>query len=516
MHGVLEGFQTAISPQLLLAAFIGCFAGTLVGVLPGIGSTAGAALVVPLTYTLSPTASLTMIASIYAGSMYGGSTTSVLMNMPGEASSVVATIDGYQMARKGRAGAALSVMAVGSFIAGTVGLILVSGFAPLFANVSLKFGPQDYFALAAGGLVVLARMSGGSAMSGLFPMMIGIALATVGQDAISGTNRFTFGHYQMALGIDLVPVAVGVYGLSELIFLLEDKTTGGKVIAPKMRELWPTRQEWRRSFAPWFRGSFIGFIFGLLPGPSGTLSSFASYRMERAVSKHRDELGTGAVEGIAGPEAANNSAAIGALVPVMSLGVPFSATLAVMISAMIAQGITPGPLLVTQHPDVFWGVVVAMYIGNVMLLVLNLPLVGIWVSILRLPQRVLLPCIAVVSVIGAYGLRESYIDVYVLLACGVMGYVLRKFDFSMASLVVGLVLGPLIEKNFREGLTLSHGSMSYFVSSPFSLVVWIVVALLVFWKLFSRFFRKGKGTSIGPTGDVERDAEIIEAAAADS
>jgi putative tricarboxylic transport membrane protein len=518
MHDLAQGFQVAISPELLLAAFIGCFAGTLLGVLPGLGSTAGAALVLPLTYTLSPTASLTMIASIYAGSMYGGSTTSVLMNMPGEASSVVATIDGYQMTRKGRAGAALSIMAVGSFIAGTVGLILVSVFAPMFANVSLEFGPPEYFALAAGGLVVLARMSGGSAMSGLFPMMIGVVLATIGQDAISGTNRFTFGHYQLALGVNLVPIAVGVYGLSELIFLLEERASGGKVVAPRMREMFPTRQEWKRSVAPWTRGSFIGFLFGLLPGPSGTLSSFASYRVERAVSKHRHELGTGAVEGIAGPEAANNSAAIGALVPVMSLGIPFSATLAVMISAMIAQGITPGPLLVTQHPDVFWGVVVAMYIGNIMLLILNLPLVGLWVSILRIPQRLLLPGIAIISVIGAYGLRESMVDVYVLLAAGVLGYVLRKLDFSMASLVVGLVLGPLIEKNFREGLTLSHGSLTYFVSSPFSATVWIVVALITFWTLFSRFFfRKGNGGSGAgsltddPTEDGTVEATITRA-----
>jgi putative tricarboxylic transport membrane protein len=478
LDGLLLGFEGALTPELLLAAFIGALVGTLVGLLPGLGSVAGAALVLPLVYSMEPAAALVVIAAVYAGTMYGGSTTSVLMNMPGEASAVVATFDGYPMTRKGRAGAALSVMAVGSFIAGTIALVLVTLLAPLLARSALAFGPAEYFALTLGGLLVLARLGGGSPMSGLLPMIIGLALSTVGQEAITGNFRFTFDVTELSVGIGIVPIAVGVFGIAELMTALEDRTPGGRrPVAPRLRELFPNREEWRRSWAPWGRGSILGFLFGLLPGPSGVLSTFAAYRVEKAVSKHRDELGTGAVEGIAAPEAANNAASMGSLIPVLSLGIPFSATLAVMISAMITMGVQPGPLLAEQRPDIFWGVIVSLYVANVMLLVLNLPLVGVWVSILRIPQKYLIPGIVVIAVIGGYSVRGSMVDVYVLLAAGIVGYVLRKLDFSMASLIIGLVLGPLIEKHLREGLFLSRGELSYFVSTPISITVWSLVLL---------------------------------------
>jgi putative tricarboxylic transport membrane protein len=494
LEGLQLGFETALAFELLFAALLGALLGTLIGVLPGLGPVAGAALVLPMTFSLSPAAGLTVIAAVYAGSMYGGSTTSVLMNIPGEAASVVAAIDGYEMTKKGRAGAALSIMAVGSFIAGTVSLVLVSFFAPVVSRSALAFGPAESLALTAGGLLLLARLSGGSAASGLLPMALGLLLGTIGQEAVSGSYRYVYGADALVLGISLVPVAVGLFGISEIVIALQNRVRGGRPPkAPAMRELMPTRQEWKRSFAPWGRGSLLGFGFGLLPGPSGTLSSFAAYRLEKAVSKNRKELGTGAVEGIAGPEAANNAASISSLVPVLSLGIPFSATLAVMISAMMIQGVPPGPLLISQNPEVFWGVIAAMYIANVMLLVLNLPLVGVWVSILRIPQSYLMPGIVIVSVIGAYSVRNSMLDVYVLLGAAVVGYVMRKLGLSLASLVVGLVLGPLIEKHLREGLFLSNGDATYFVSTPISLTIWVLVLLVVLGSATAKHLRRNSG-----------------------
>jgi putative tricarboxylic transport membrane protein len=528
LEGLQLGFDAALGIELLLAAFMGALLGTLIGVLPGLGPVAGAALVLPLTFSLSPAAGLTVIAAVYAGSMYGGSTTSVLMNIPGEASSVVAAIDGYQMTKRGRAGAALSIMAVGSFIAGTVSLVLVSFFAPVVSKSALAFGPAESFALTAGGLLLLARLAGGSLASGLLPMAFGLLLGTVGQEAVSGTYRYVYGADSLVLGISLVPVAVGLFGISELVIALQNRVKGSRPPqAPALRELMPTRQEWKRSLAPWGRGSLLGFGFGLLPGPSGTLSSFASYRLEKAVSKHRKELGTGAVEGIAGPEAANNAASISSLVPVLSLGIPFSATLAVMISAMMIQGVPPGPLLISQNPEVFWGVIAAMYIANVMLLVLNLPLVGVWVSILRIPQTYLMPGIVVVSVIGAYSVRNSMLDVYVLLGAAAVGYVMRKLGLSLASLVVGLVLGPLIEKHLREGLFLSNGEIGYFVSTPLSLSIWAVVVLVTFATAIAAILRRrphppldgpppaaAAGPVTGSPGSPEPRADAPEALAA--
>jgi putative tricarboxylic transport membrane protein len=490
IEGLLYGLELVFTPELLLAAFIGAAAGTAIGVLPGLGPVAGAAIILPLTFTLPPAAGLIMIAGVYAGSMYGGSTTSVLMNMPGESASVVTAIDGYEMTRQGRAGPALSIMAVGSFIAGTIAIVLVTLMSPIVANVALLFGSAEYLALTGGGLLVLARVAGGSAASGYFPMVLGILLGTVGVEQVTGVFRYTFGVQDLALGFSLVPVAVGLYGIAEIFLLIEDPERAAKVRSVKLRELMPSREEWRRAWAPWGRGSVLGFFFGLLPGPSATLSSFSSYRLEKAVSKNRDQLGKGAVEGVAGPEAANNGAAVGSLVPLLSLGLPFSATFALMLAAMVVQGIEPGPLLIEQRPDIFWSLIASMYVANVMLLILNLPMVGVWVSVLRIPKSMLMPGIMVIAVLGAYSTRFNMLDVWVLVVMGVLGYMLRKLDFALASLIVGLVLGPFIEKHFREGMFLSRGDLTYFVESPIAIAIWIVALVVMFggpiWKLVRR------------------------------
>lgn len=500
IEGLLYGLELVFTPELLLAAFIGAAAGTAIGVLPGLGPVAGAALILPLTFTLPPAAGLIMIAGVYAGSMYGGSTTSVLMNMPGEAASVVTAIDGYEMTRKGRAGPALSIMAVGSFLAGTVAIILVTIMSPLLANVALLFGPAEYLALTGGGLLVLARVAGGSPASGYFPMVIGVLLGTVGVEQVTGVFRYTFGIQDLALGFSLVPVAIGLYGIAEILLLVEDPDRAAKVRSVKLRELLPSREEWRRAWAPWGRGSILGFFFGLLPGPSATLSSFASYRLEKSVSKHRDELGKGAVEGVAGPEAANNGAAVGSLVPLLSLGLPFSATFALMLAAMVVQGIQPGPLLIEQRPDIFWSLIASMYVANVMLLILNLPLVGVWVSLLRIPKSMLMPGIIVIAVLGAYSTRNNMIDVWVLVTMGAVGYLLRKLDFALASLIVGLVLGPFIEKHFREGMFLSRGDLTFFLHSGIAIGIWAVALLVMFggpiWNLVRRRLMGAEGDKI--------------------
>lgn len=500
LEGLLYGLELVLTPELLLAAFVGAAAGTAIGVLPGLGPVAGAALILPLTFTLPPAAGFIMIAGVYAGSMYGGSTTSVLMNMPGESASVVTAIDGYEMTRQGRAGPALSIMAVGSFIAGTIAIILVTLLSPLLARAGLLFGPAEYLALTGGGLMALSRVSGGSPASGFFPMVLGVMLGTVGQEQVTGFFRFTFGFQELALGFSLVPVAIGLYGIAEVMLLIEDPGRAGKVKSVKLRELMPSRTDWRRAWAPWGRGSVVGFLFGLMPGPSATLSSFASYRLEKSVSKHRDELGKGAVEGVAAPEAANNGAAIGSLVPLLSLGLPFSATFALMLSAMVVHGIQPGPLLISQRPDIFWSIIAAMYIANVMLLILNLPLVGVWVSVLRIPKSMLLPGIIVIAVIGAFSTRFSMLDVYILAGMGLVGYLLRKLDFNLASFVVGLVLGPFIEKHLREGLFLSRGDFGYFLDSNLAVAMWLVVLVVLFggglWRVVRRRFLGAEASDI--------------------
>ncbi|MGJ9413702.1 tripartite tricarboxylate transporter permease [Aeromicrobium sp. CF4.19] len=494
IEGLLYGLSLALTPELLLAALVGALAGTLIGVLPGLGPVAGAALILPLTFAYEPVIGIIIIAGVYLGAQYGGSITSVLLNIPGDASAIVATFDGHQMAKSGRGGAALTIMAVGSFIAGLIGVAILLLTIPIVSSVALKFGAVEFLVITAGGLLLLARITGGSLGSGLLPMVLGLALATVGTEPSSSANRFTFGNLDLTLGVALAPVAVGIYGISELLYMIEEKDAPKAPLRVRMKELLPTRSEFRRAAAPWGRGSLLGFLFGILPGPSATLSTFASYRIEKAISKKPQEFGKGAVEGLAGPEAANNSAAIGSIVPVLMLGLPFSATLALMISAMTVQGIQPGPLLITQQPDLFWSVVASILVANVMLLVLNLPLVGMWVRVLRTPWHFLIAGVMLLAVIGAYSINNNHLDIRIMLVMGVIGYVLRKLNFSLASLLVGLVLGPLVEKYFVQVMLLHGGSLGDALSSsPIAVTILVLVGLgMVIGPVLDRLNRRRK------------------------
>jgi putative tricarboxylic transport membrane protein len=472
LDGMLFGLSVAMQPINLVAGMVGALLGTVIGVLPGLGPVAGVALVLPLTYSISPVTGLIALSGIFYGCMYGGSTTSVLLNIPGETASIVTCLDGYQMAKKGRAGAALTVMALGSFIAGTLSVVGVVLFAPMLSNFALSFGPAEFFALTFVGLVVLSRISSGSFARALFVTSLGLLLATMGMEQITAINRFTFGILELSHGVEIVPVAVGLFGISEVLFVVEDLVGVPRAKAVKLRELLPTREEWRRTLPAWGRGSGLGFVMGFLPGPMNVLSTFASYRLEKAVSRHKDEFGKGAIEGVAGPEAANNAAATAQFVPLLSLGLPFSAIMALLMAAMMIHGIQPGPLLVIQHPEIFWGVISSMYIGNVALLILNLPLVGVWVSILRIPLQVLLPCIVLYALIGSYSVRNTIFDLWVLTGFGVLGYFLRKLKFDLAPLILAIVLGPMIERYFRTALFLSRGDLAIFLASPISKVIW--------------------------------------------
>jgi putative tricarboxylic transport membrane protein len=491
LEGILYGFSVVLTYQNLLAAFAGALAGTAIGVLPGLGPTAGIAMILPISYSFEPATGLIMMAGMYYGAMYGGSTTAILVNMPGEAGSVMTCVDGYQMTKKGRGGAALTIVAVGSFVGGTFATIGVMLFAPLLAKLTIEFGPAEFFALTAGGLLLFSRMSGGSFAAGVFPMAIGLLLGTVGQEAVSGVYRFTLGVNELSLGVELIAVVVGVYGIAEIMTVVESLHSRERPGKVTLRELLPTRTEWKRSAAPYARGTILGFLIGLIPGPHTTLSSFVSYRLEKAVSKYRDELGHGAVEGVAGPETANNAAATATMVPLLALGLPFGAVTALMLAAMMVQGVQPGPLLVQTHPEIFWGLIASMYAGNVMLLILNVPMISLWVSMLRIPVYIFLPAILLLAMIGAYSVSNSMLDIFVLIVMGIVGYVLRKCDFQLAPLVIGLVLGPLIEKNLREGLFMSLGEVSVFWRSPIALVIWLVVFVTMLAGPVKGFFERG-------------------------
>ncbi|MEH2510379.1 putative tricarboxylic transport membrane protein [Nitrobacteraceae bacterium AZCC 1564] len=472
INGMIGGFAVALQPVNLFAALAGALVGTATGVLPGLGVLGAMAILMPITIHFSAVTGLIMLAGIYYGAMYGGSTTAILLKIPGEGGSIVTTIDGYEFARKGRAGAALMICAVGSFIAGTISILGLSLFTPILADAALKFSSPEFCMLALLGALTLIRITGRDPMRNMLMLLIGAALATIGVDAVSGDTRFTLGTESLALGFDLVPLTLGLYGLSELLQVLTSTQGFPRAETVRLRDMVPTRAEWSRAWPAIVRGSGIGFLIGLLPGPGSLTSTFASYGIERAIARtHRDEFGKGAVEGFAGPEAANNAVATSALVPVLSLGIPFTPNVALMLGALIVQGIQPGPLLLAQHPDVVWGLLASMYIGNIALLALNLPLVGIWVRLLRVPQYALIGGIFVISFVGVYTMRGSYWDLCVLLASGIVGFVLRRMEFDMAPLVLGLVMGPIFEKALRETLFLSGGEFSIFVTRPISAVL---------------------------------------------
>lgn len=489
LQNLYMGFSVALTPNVLVYAFVGCVIGTLVGVLPGVGPLAGISLLLPVSFGLNATSAIVLLAGIYYGAMYGGSTTSILMRIPGEAASVMTCIDGYAMTRKGRAGPALAIAALGSYIAGTISVVALMFLAPPLASFALRFGPPEYFTLLLLGLLALAYMSSGSMLKALAMAVLGLSLGMIGIDPMTGFSRFSFGLVELGDGLGVVPVAVGLFGLSEIL-LTAGQSTIPEVTKPRLTELLPSRQEWRDSLWPIGRGTVLGFLIGIIPGSAHIISSFVSYALERRVSKQPQKFGQGAIEGVAGPEAANNSATSGAFVPMLALGVPSGPIPAVMMAAMMVHGISPGPLLISQQPELFWGFVASMYVGNAVLLVLNLPLVGLFVNLLRVPYPLLYPAILMLCVLGVYAVNGSVVDVGIMTVMGALGYLLRKFDFETAPVVLGLVLAPMMEMSFRQSLSISSGSYGIFVTRPIALTLLTVGLVLLLSSVISFLMRR--------------------------
>jgi putative tricarboxylic transport membrane protein len=502
LQNLSAGFATALSPDVLVYAFAGCLVGTLVGVLPGVGPLAGISLLLPVTFGLNPTSAIVLLAGIYYGAMYGGSTTSILMRIPGEAASVMTCIDGYAMTQKGRGGAALAIAAVGSFVAGTLSIVALMLLAPPLAEFALRFGPPEHFALLVLGLLVLAYMTSGPITRSLTMASLGLLLGMVGMDTMTGLFRFEYGLSELGDGLGIVPVAVGLFGISEIL-LSAGRATKVEVRAPRLRELLPNREEWRRSVGPMGRGTVLGFLIGIIPGPGHIISSFVSYSIERRISRHPERFGQGAVEGVAGPESANNSATSGALVPMLALGLPSGAVPAIMLAAMMIHGIAPGPLLIQEQPQLFWGVIASMYVGNAVLLVLNLPMVGLFVNVLRVPYSYLYPSLLAFATLGVYAVNNSVVDVWIMAGAGVVGYILRKLDYEIAPIILGLVLAPMLELNFRQSLAMSAGSYSIFFTRPIATTMLLIALALLLLGMRALF--------VGPAGS--RGLSALEAAA---
>ena len=478
LSGVIYGFQVALEPMNLIYCFIGVFIGTLVGVLPGIGPAGSIALLLPMTFRLDPVSGIIMLAGIWYGVMFGGSRTSILVNIPGEPTSVVTCMDGYPMTLKGRAGPALGIAAFASFIAGTFSIIGLTLVGPFLAGMALKFGPPEFFSLMVVGITVLSYLSTGSMVKALMMAAVGMILGGVGMDSISGDYRFTFNIYALLDGIGLVPVVMGLFGISEVLVNLETEIEG-TIVTAKIKNILPTLKDWSDSIWSIIRGTFLGFFLGIIPGGGAIVATFASYAIEKRVSKHPEEFGKGAIQGVAGPEAANNAAAGGAFIPLLTLGIPPNAVMAIFLGALMIHGLEPGPLLIVEAPEVFWGTIVSMYIGNVMLMVLNLPLIGLWVKILRIPYFFLFPLIILFCLIGVYNLRNNAADIVIMFAFGVMGYLMRKFGYQAAPLVLALVLGPMLEEAFRQSLITSRGSFAIFFTRPISVGFLIVAFILL-------------------------------------
>ena len=461
------GFSVALDPTNILYCFIGVLLGTLVGVLPGIGPTATIAMLLPITFSLSPAGALIMLAGIYYGAQYGGSTTAILINLPGESSSAVTAIDGYQMAKKGRAGPALATAALGSFFAGTVATLLLAFFAPPLARAALNFGAPEYFALIVLGLLVSIALAHGSILKALGMIVLGLLLGMVGQDIYTGQPRFTFGIRELYSGLNFVSVAVGVFGVAEILRNLENEK-GRDIMVKAVKGLWLSKDDFKRIVGPVLRGTALGSLLGVLPGGGHILSSFASYSAEKRLSKTPEEFGHGAIEGVAGPESANNAAAQTSFIPLLTLGIPAHPVMALMVGAFILQGITPGPNVINDQPALFWGIIASMWVGNVLLVLLNLPLIGLWVKMLSIPYRALFPAIVLFACIGCFSINQNIYDVYAIAFFGVVGYILIRFGCEPAPLLLGFVLGPLLEDHLRRAMIISRGDPTIFVTRPIS------------------------------------------------
>ncbi len=491
----MMGFSVALTPENLVAAFLGAFLGTIVGAMPGLGSSAGIAVLVPISFNYDATTALILMAGVYYGCMYGGTITSVLVNLPGESATVMTCLDGYQLARKGEAGKALGVAQIGSFIAGTLGVVALMLIAPPLADFALSFGPPEYFALMVLGLTVLASLGSGSVVKSLLMAVFGLLLSQVGTDPVGGAARFTFNNIAFLNGIEFIPVAVGLFAIGELLITAE-KSTNLQFGKFSLRSMIPTAAEWARCTGAWIRGGIIGFVVGVLPGAGATIASFISYAVEKKASKHPEKFGTGMVEGVAGPEAANNAASAGAMVPLLTLGVPGSGSTAVMLGALMIHGLRPGPLLFQQNPEFVWGLIASMYIGNIVLLILNMPLVPMFTSILRIPYPVLAPIIIVVSFIGVYGINNSVFDVWVMFVFGVLGYFFKKFDYPVAPTVLALVLGDLLERSLRQSLAISQNDPTIFFARPISATLLLIGLVSLTSPLIRYAWNRRKGAAV--------------------
>jgi len=487
LAGLLNGFAVALEPANLFWCFVGVLLGTVVGILPGLGPPATIAMLLPLTFNMNPAGAIIMLAGIYYGAKYGGSTTSILMNVPGESASVVTCLDGYQMARKGRAGPALGIAAIASFVAGTVGVLGLMLVAPPIAKFALSFSSPEYFALMSLGLALVVLLAGRSIVKALLAALVGLWIASVGTDLFSGTSRFTFGQMELLSGIDFVVVAIGVFALAEVFVNLEVREETQLLPVPKgLKNLLPTMQDLKDCRFAFVNGSVIGFLVGALPGGGSTIASFLSYGLEKAVSPRREQFGTGVIEGVAAPEGANNSETGGALVPLLTLGIPGSGTTAILLAALVLWGFKPGPLFIPEHPALFWGLVASMYIGNVMLLILNLPLVPLFAQVLRMPVYVLYPLILGVSMVGVYSVSGSLFDLLLLMVFGLLGYLMRKLDYPSAPLILGLALGAGMERALRQSLMMSEGKLSILVSRPISAVMLSFAVLVLLIPMFGK------------------------------
>jgi putative tricarboxylic transport membrane protein len=500
LEGLLHGFQLALTPINLMWGFIGVTVGTLIGVLPGIGPVTGIALLIPLTYGRNPVSALILLAGIYYGAMYGGSTTSILANIPGESSSVMTAIDGHQMAKQGRAGVALGISALGSFIAGTISVALLMLFAPVVSRWALKIGPAEFFLIMMLAFTLVSMLTGGSFLKGMISTVLGLLLSVVGIDIITGEERFTFGIMKLADGIDFIVVAIAVFAVVEVLINLEKGIGPVREIRRiPLRQMLPTREDWRRAIGPILRATGIGFFVGVLPGAGATIASFLSYGAEKALSKHPEQFGHGAIEGVAGPESANNAAVGGAMVPLLTLGIPGSSSTAVLLAAFMILGLQPGPLLFRENPDVAWSLIASMYIGNVMLLLLNLPLIGIFVQVLRLRYAIMAWLILLLSTLGVYATNNSVADLWLLLIFSAVGYFLRKADFPMPPMLLALVLGGMTEKSFRQAMILSDYSLATFINAPIPAVLTGLLLLVIGWQTWRAL------------GRVRRNRELEEA-----
>jgi len=477
--GLLQGFDVALKPINLLWGFIGVTLGTFVGVLPGVGPALTVAMLLPLTAQLDPTGALIMFAGIYYGAMFGGSTTTILLNTPGESASIATALEGNKMAKAGRAGPALATSAIGSFVAGTIAVVLLTLLAPVVVEVALKFGPAEYFALMVFAFTTVAAVLGASTTRGLASLFVGLMLGLVGIDSQTGQPRFAFGVPELLDGIDVVVLAVGLFAVGETLYVAAYTSRLPETLEKMSGSIWMSAQDWKRSAPAWLRATAIGFPFGSIPAGGAEIPTFLSYSLEKKLTKYPEEFGSGAIEGVAGPEAANNASATGVLVPLLTLGIPTSATAAILLTAFQNYGIQPGPLLFQIQPDLVWGLIASMYVGNVILLVLNLPLIGIWVKVLSIPRPMLYAGILVFATLGAYSLHQSWVDLATLYVFGLLGFVMRRFDIPVAPAVIGLILGPLAETQFRRALSISQGDASVFLTQPISAAFLAVTAALV-------------------------------------